>query len=86
MIIPEVTILNFAIHKKYQQQGFGSQLLKYLIKQLKNKGCNKIFLEVDASNEIAQNIYKKFGFQFLYIRKKYYSNGKDAIVMVLEPQ
>ena len=39
-------------------------------------------LEVRASNVVAQNLYKKYGFKMAGIRKEYYSNNKeDAIIM-----
>jgi ribosomal-protein-alanine N-acetyltransferase len=39
-------------------------------------------LEVRASNETAQELYKKHGFQVVGRRLRYYSsNGEDAIIM-----
>lgn len=39
-------------------------------------------LEVRASNEIAQNLYRKYGFKAYGRRKGYYQdNGEDAIIM-----
>lgn len=42
---------------------------------------SKIFLEVRESNEVAISLYKKYGFSKISVRKKYYSDGENAIVM-----
>ena len=39
-----------------------------------------ITLEVRVSNEIARNLYKKFGFREVALRKFYYGD-EDAILM-----
>ena len=45
----------------------------------------RAFLEVRASNEAAQDMYRKFGFEISGRRVKYYKdNGEDAILMTLE--
>jgi len=39
-------------------------------------------LEVRASNEIAQELYKKYGFRVVGRRPRYYSSdGEDAVIM-----
>jgi len=44
--------------------------------------ANVVTLEVRASNEIAQELYKKYGFQVVGRRPRYYSSdGEDAIIM-----
>ena len=41
-----------------------------------------IFLEVRASNQVAQALYRKFGFESLGIRKNYYHEPQeDAVIM-----
>jgi ribosomal-protein-alanine N-acetyltransferase len=44
--------------------------------------CSIVTLEVRASNTIAQELYKKYGFQVVGRRPRYYSSdGEDAIIM-----
>ena len=39
-------------------------------------------LEVRASNSVAQNLYRKYTFKEMGVRRRYYSdNGEDALVM-----
>ena len=49
-----------------------------------NLGIEKIFLEVRASNTPARNLYIQNGYNEISIRKKYYSDNEDAIVMAKE--
>lgn len=40
-------------------------------------------LEVRASNEAAQQLYRSMGFETAGVKKQYYKNGEDALVMQL---
>ena len=82
--IDEAHITNIVTKKAYRNQGIGSLLLKNLIeicKNLKSK-ISSLTLEVNEENISAQNLYKKFNFEILGKRKKYY-NDKAAIIMTL---
>ncbi len=81
-VVPDgIELNNIFIHEKFRGKGYGELLLDFLIKCAEFLKSEKIFLEVREDNIIAQNLYKKFGFCKSYIRKNYYSNNKDAIVM-----
>ena len=81
-IVPDgIELNNIAIHRNYRGKGFGKLLLQFLIECAGVFKVERIFLEVKEDNIIAQNLYRKFGFKKVYIRKKYYSDNKDAIVM-----
>lgn len=41
-------------------------------------------LEVRVSNVKAIALYQKFGFKNVAVRKRYYSNGEDAYLMIKE--
>ena len=81
-IIDEAHINNVAVHKDYRGKHIGSMLMEYLIKRCEEDSIDSITLEVRSSNEIAQNLYRKYGFKPGGIRKEYYSdNREDAIIM-----
>lgn len=83
--INEAHIINLAVDQCWHCNGIGSQLLRFLIDSCPI-GHNKIFLEVNENNQSAINLYKKFGFVFVGIRKNYYNtkNGKEnALVFLL---
>ena len=64
----------------FRRQGLAKQLLNRVEFLLKDK-TQKIFLEVREGNLPAINLYKSVGFNQISIRKKYYSDGENALVM-----
>lgn len=81
-IIDEAHINNVAVHKDYRGRQIGSILMEHLIENCLENSINSITLEVRKSNEVAQNLYRKYGFKPSGIRKEYYSdNREDAIIM-----
>ena len=82
--IPQAEILNFFIISEYQGRGIGSMMLKFIINEFIKMGVLEISLEVRASNYVAQRVYEKMGFRKAHIRKEYYHDGEDAILMLKE--
>lgn len=76
-------ITNFYINPENQGKGYGKELLEYAIKIFKEK-VSIVTLEVRKSNERAKTLYEKYGFYVGGIRKNYYKNGEDALLMVFE--
>ena len=77
----DAQITNIVTKKTNRKNGIGSLLLDKLIEMAKETKRDNISLEVNENNIAAINLYKKYGFEELGIRKKYY-NGKDnAIIM-----
>ena len=84
-VIDEAHITNIVTKKNYRGQGIGTILLENLITLCKNSTVIKsLTLEVNEKNTIAQELYKKFDFQVLGKRKKYYNNENDAVIMTLQ--
>ena len=84
-----ITIIKFEIHlnriaidPNYQKKGFGLQLLKKILEE--NSKNKSVFLELKYSNISALKLYRKVGFKKYNIRKNYYSNNNDALLMCLE--
>lgn len=69
-------ILVLATHPQYHGQG----LMKALIGHLKQNHA-KIWLEVHEANRGAREFYKSQGFQDFGLRKAYYRDGANAIMM-----
>ncbi|MDD3453813.1 MAG: GNAT family N-acetyltransferase [Bacilli bacterium] len=78
LIYDRIEINYVFVFNDYRMQGIGSKLINYLI--VNNKFDN-ITLEVNVTNKKAINLYKKFGFTEITIRKKYY-HDQDAIMMI----
>jgi ribosomal-protein-alanine N-acetyltransferase len=82
LIIDEAHITNIAILPEYRGRKLGDALLAKVITTVKEMGAKSVTLEVRVTNTVAQNLYRKFGFENGGIRKNYYSdNQEDALVM-----
>ena len=80
IVLDEAEITNIVIKKSYRGKHLSSILMKYLITYCVENNIKKIHLEVSSKNKIAINLYTKFGFTQVGLRKKYYKNS-DAILM-----
>jgi len=76
----EAHLINMAVDSRFQKRGVGSTLLQNFLKDISPK--TSVFLEVKQSNFPAINLYKKHDFIEVGLRKKYYSDGENAIVML----
>lgn len=81
--VDDIHITNIVTKKTLRSKGIGTAILNELIIQAKNFGYNIITLEVNENNLPAISLYKKFGFKEVGIRKKYYNNTHNAIIMNL---
>lgn len=85
IVLDECHITNIAVLKKHRGYGIGERILKEAIQFCRGEDVKNMTLEVRVSNEIAQNMYRKLGFQDGGIRKKYYTDDReDALVMWVE--
>ena len=78
--LEETEIITLGIKENFQNQGYGKQLINFIIK----KNYKNIFLEVSLSNLKALNFYKSLGFKKISIRKNYYrsvKNQNDAFIL-----
>lgn len=78
------TITKVSINPALQNRGLGFYLFNKIIEIAKELGATSFSLEVRESNLIAQKLYKKAGYQAVGMRKGYYSDGENAIVMIYE--
>ena len=84
LVAEETHILNLAVHPQWRCRGVGSRLLEYVVDFSRAKGGEEVFLEVRRSNLRAISVYRRFHFQALGIRRRYYQDtGEDAIIMGL---
>lgn len=84
LVLTEAHITNIAVHPDFRKQKIGTMLTEYFINHLKELGIVYAILEVRVTNTAAKNLYEKFGFETKGVRKKYYENKEDAILMRLE--
>ena len=80
-VLPDTAdILDVVVDSNYRRKRIATNLLDYFISDL-DKKVQLITLEVRVNNEAAIELYSKFGFEIVNIRKKYYKNGDDAYLM-----
>ncbi len=79
--VDDIHITNIVVKKNCRNQKIGSLMLNNLIELCENRTQKSITLEVNSNNIPAQKLYQKFGFKNVGIRKKYYNNTEDAIIM-----
>jgi ribosomal-protein-alanine N-acetyltransferase len=85
LLADEAHITSIASHKDHRRQGIGEALLISLIEMAIAKKARIVTLEARVSNQIAQNLYYKFSFDKLGMRKAYYlDNKEDAVIMSTE--
>jgi len=82
MMMGEAHIIAIGVRDGYRRLGIGEGLLIATIELAQTLNANVVTLEVRASNKIAQELYKKYGFQVEGRRPRYYSSdGEDAVIM-----
>ena len=77
----EAEILRLGVKKEFRRKGIGEKLLKKAEELVITQGGKVIYLEVRKSNEPAINFYKKQNFSIVSVRKNYYPDGEDALIM-----
>lgn len=73
-------ISGIAVDKGYRTKGIGKTLLRTVEHDFLANGHEKVTLEVRKSNRDAIRFYEQQGYKQLYIVKRYYADGEDAIV------
>lgn len=71
-----------AVAPEHTRKGIAFALVNRLCEKLSAVGVVNVYLEVRYSNEPAIGLYRKCGFSAVGIRRKYYEDAEDAIVMM----
>ncbi len=78
-----IHITNIVTKKSKRNLGIASSLLQKAINLAMKKNATSITLEVNKKNIPAINLYKKFKFQEVGYRKRYYNGTDDALIMTI---
>lgn len=78
IILDNADIMNIAVRTNMRNLGIGSLLLQRLIKLT---SCSTMTLEVNENNIFAIRLYEKYDFKRIALRKKYYNNMDNAVIM-----
>ena len=74
-------VTNLAVSPDCQRQGLGRRLLAKLIDVCIEESMASITLEVRRSNTAAKALYASMGFTVQGMRKQYYKDREDAVIM-----
>ncbi len=77
----EIHISNIVVKKNMRNNKIGSKILEKLIDISKQKNKKELTLEVNVNNNYAIKLYEKYNFEKVGIRKAYYNNIDDALIM-----
>ncbi|MFB7662483.1 ribosomal protein S18-alanine N-acetyltransferase [Kitasatospora sp. NPDC056138] len=81
----EGDVQTIAVAPGHQGAGLGAALLTDLVAEAARRGCAELLLEVRVDNLRAQQLYERFGFEPVGIRRGYYQPANvDALVMRLD--
>ena len=84
-VADEAEIASVCVDPAYRRLGGGTKLLQTLLRQARLSGAQNVYLEVRASNQAAQELYRCAGFECIGVRKRYYTNPlEDAVLMRCE--
>ena len=74
-------LMNIAVAPDRRRLGLGQTLLAKSLKIARERGACHLTLEVRASNTAALGLYRRFGLAPVGVRKAYYPDGEDALIM-----
>jgi ribosomal-protein-alanine N-acetyltransferase len=78
----EVHITTIATREALRRQGIGELLLQSIIDMANKRAARIVTLEVRVTNTAAQQLYTKYGFNRVGLRRGYYTdNREDAVIM-----
>ncbi len=80
----ETHLANLAVSEVERGKGVGGKLLDEVLAFARRSNAGSVYLEVRVSNTIARKFYSERGFVPTYLRKGYYENGEDAVIMERE--
>lgn len=73
-------VLTIAVDPRLRRRGLGTRLMSRLVDEAIAAGARHLTLEVRVSNEAARSLYRKFGFEPVGVRRRYYRD-EDALIM-----
>ena len=77
----EAEILTLAVIPGQRRHGIGRALLRAATRRAEAMGAASMFLEVAVTNVAARALYATQGFAEAGIRRRYYADGTDALIL-----
>ncbi|MFF3441023.1 ribosomal protein S18-alanine N-acetyltransferase [Streptosporangium sp. NPDC002721] len=77
----QADVQTIAVLAEWRRTGVGGAMLTELLAEAARREAVSVFLEVRSDNPGAQAVYDRFGFERIGVRRRYYEDGTDAIMM-----
>lgn len=85
IVAGEAHISTIAVMPSWRGKGLGALLLLWVISHAISHEVSVVSLEVREHNEVAQELYRDYGFDVVGRRRRYYRDtGEDALLMDLD--
>ncbi|MER2226167.1 MAG: ribosomal protein S18-alanine N-acetyltransferase [Carnobacterium sp.] len=85
LVDEEAHVTNVAVIPAHQKQGIATFLISELQTISQHEGMKRMSLEVRVSNETAQRLYSKIGFEKGKIKKAYYTGDREDALEMSKP-
>jgi [ribosomal protein S18]-alanine N-acetyltransferase len=85
LLLDEAHIATVASHPDWRGCGLGQWLMLALLDAAMARGAATSTLEVRAGNLPAKSLYEKLGYEVAGMRKRYYRDGEDGLIMTTPP-
>jgi len=82
-VADELHLIHIATEPSSRRRGAARALMTALLEHAGDHRARLVLLEVRRSNRAAIRLYRNFGFTAMGVRRGYYSDGEDAIEMML---
>lgn len=82
--LDDADIESVYVKKEFRKNKLATLLLESALEKIKKENITRVLLEVKEGNIPAISLYSKFGFKKISVRKKYYADGKDALIYLKE--
>ncbi len=83
-VLDEMEILNVAVRPALRGRGLGAALLAAVLQEARERNIITCLLEVREGNAAALALYTHAGFKSAGLRRRYYADGENALVMKLD--
>jgi len=85
LLLDEAHIATVTSHPDWRGCGLGQWLMLALLAAAITRGAASSTLEVRAGNLPAKRLYEKLGYEVSGVRKRYYRDGEDGLIMTTPP-
>jgi ribosomal-protein-alanine N-acetyltransferase len=84
LVVDELQIMTVVVDPRRRRRGYGARVVGHLLRRARAAGARTATLEVRAGNEAAIALYERLGFSPDGLRRSYYPDGEDALLMRCE--